>query len=80
MYIVNDVDTTKSSSQVFIKISNGSLYTEKNRLIRSEKQIKNIKGVEHLIEEPDQEYKKGGALQVKKLLNILVPRALCRNE
>ena len=27
-----------------IKISNASLYTENNRLIRSEKQIKNIKG------------------------------------
>ena len=57
MYIVNDVDTTKSSLKVFIKSSNGSLYTEKNRLIRSEKQIKNIKGVEHPIEEQDQEYR-----------------------
>ncbi len=37
-------------------------------------------GVEHPIEELDQEYKRGGALQVKKLLNILVPRALCQNE
>ncbi len=29
---------------MFIKISNASLYTEKYRLIRSEKRIKNIKG------------------------------------
>ncbi len=29
---------------MFIKILNASLYTENSRLIRSEKQIKNIKG------------------------------------
>jgi len=36
--------------------------------------------VGHLIEEPDQEYKRGGALQLKRLLNILAPRALCLKE
>ncbi len=57
-----------------------SLYTEKDGLIRSEKGIKNIKGVKHPIEESDQEYERGRALQVKKLLNILAPKALCLKE
>jgi len=37
-------------------------------------------GVENPVEKPDQGCKRGGALQVKKLLNILAPRVLCPNE
>jgi len=56
-----------------------SLYTQNNRLIRSENRlenikgwsirleyrIKNIKGAEHLIENRIKKYKMGGALPVK---------------
>ncbi len=43
-YIVNEVDATKSSSKVFIKILNGSSYTVQKSLIRSRNGSRNEGG------------------------------------
>jgi hypothetical protein len=65
---------------VFIKIQKRTFIYRKRWLDLIREADQEYEGVEHLIEEPDQKYKRGRALQVKKLLNILAPRALCLNE